>query len=76
MAGIGMVRYCGKSRWGIGVRRAAELGAAMEKTGVFLAVLMGLVTLTSSANASNCRSIADPMKRLACYDKAESLSDF
>jgi hypothetical protein len=48
----------------------------MEKTGVFLAVLMGLVTLTSSANASNCRSIADPMKRLACYDKAESLSDF
>jgi hypothetical protein len=37
-----------------------------------LAVLAGVVALTSSANASfaDCSSIADPMKRLACYDKA------
>lgn len=39
---------------------------------IFLAVLAGLAALTSSANASfsDCRSIADPMQRLACYDKA------
>jgi hypothetical protein len=44
----------------------------MKKIGIFLAALVGVVTLTSSANASNCKSIADPMQRLACYDKADS----
>jgi hypothetical protein len=44
----------------------------MKKIGLFLAVLAGVVTLTSSANASNCKSIADSMQRLACYDKADS----
>jgi hypothetical protein len=44
----------------------------MTKIGIVLAVLGGVVVLTSSANAafSECSSIADPMKRLACYDKA------
>jgi hypothetical protein len=44
----------------------------MKKTGIFLAVLAGVVAFTSSANASfsACQSIADPIKRLACYDKA------
>jgi hypothetical protein len=44
----------------------------MRKVGVFLAVLAGVVALASSANASSfeCQSITDPMKRLACYDKA------
>jgi hypothetical protein len=42
----------------------------MKKIGIFLAVLAGVVALASSANASECQSIADPMKRLACYDKA------
>jgi hypothetical protein len=45
----------------------------MKKTGIFLAVLAGVVILTSSANASNCKSIADAMKRLACYDKADGV---
>jgi hypothetical protein len=36
----------------------------MKKIGLFLAVLAGVVTLTSSANASNCKSIADSMQRL------------
>ena len=44
----------------------------MKKIGIFLAVLAGVVTLASSANASNCKSIADSMQRLACYDKADS----
>ena len=44
----------------------------MKKIGIFLAVLAGVVTLASSANASNCKSIANSMKRLACYDKADS----
>jgi hypothetical protein len=44
----------------------------MKKIGIFLAALAGVVTLASSANASNCKSIADSMKRLACYDKADS----
>jgi len=43
----------------------------MKKIGIFLAALAGAVTLASSANASNCKSIADSMKRLACYDKAD-----
>ena len=44
----------------------------MKKTGVFLAVLACAVAFVSSADASfvGCQSIADPMKRLACYDKA------
>jgi hypothetical protein len=44
----------------------------MKKIGMLLAVLAGVVALTSSANAASsaCSSIADPMKRLACYDKA------
>jgi hypothetical protein len=55
------------------VQRAAKLEKAIMKTGtIFLAVLAGVVASTSSANASfaACQSIADPMKRLACYDKA------
>jgi hypothetical protein len=43
----------------------------MKKIGIFLAALAGAVTLASSANAANCKSIADSMKRLACYDKAD-----
>jgi Putative beta barrel porin-7 (BBP7) len=44
----------------------------MKKIGIFLAVLASVVVFTSSANASfsACQSIADPMQRLACYDKA------
>jgi Putative beta barrel porin-7 (BBP7) len=44
----------------------------MKKIGMGLAVLASVTALTSSANAasSDCPSIADPMKRLACYDKA------
>jgi hypothetical protein len=44
----------------------------MKKIRMVLAVLAGVVALASSANASSsdCSSIADPMKRLACYDKA------
>jgi hypothetical protein len=44
----------------------------MKRIEMVLAVLAGVVALTSSANASfaDCSSIADPMKRLACYDKA------
>jgi hypothetical protein len=44
----------------------------MKKIGIFLAALAGVVTLASSANASSCKSIADSVKRLACYDKADS----
>ena len=47
-------------------------GGSMKKIGVVLAGLAGVVALTSSANAADCLSIADPMKRLACYDKAAS----
>ncbi len=44
----------------------------MKKIGMVLAVLASVVALTSSADASysDCSSITDPMKRLACYDKA------
>lgn len=56
---------------GIGGSERPSWGAAMKKIGIFLAVLAGVGTLTSSANASNCRSIADPAQRLACYDKAD-----
>lgn len=44
----------------------------MKKAGIRLAVLACVVVFTSTANASfvACQSIADPMKRLACYDKA------
>ncbi len=46
----------------------------MKEIGMVLAGLASVVALTSSANAafSGCLSIADPMKRLACYDKAAS----
>ena len=39
---------------------------------IFLGVWASVVALVSSANASfsSCQSIIDPMKRLACYDKA------
>jgi hypothetical protein len=43
----------------------------MKKIGLFLAVLAGVATLASSANASKCKSIADATQRLACYDKAD-----
>jgi hypothetical protein len=52
-----------------------DLGAAMKKIGIFLAVLAGGVALTSSANAFECRLIADPIKRLACYDKAANAAN-
>jgi hypothetical protein len=44
----------------------------MRKIGSFFAALAGVIAFASSANASvsDCKSIADPMKRLACYDKA------
>jgi Putative beta barrel porin-7 (BBP7) len=44
----------------------------MKKMAIFVAVSACVVAFTSSANASfvACQSIADPMKRLACYDKA------
>jgi hypothetical protein len=43
----------------------------MKKIGTLLAVLTGAVALAPSANAfSDCRTIADAMKRLACYDEA------
>ncbi|HLG85151.1 MAG TPA: BBP7 family outer membrane beta-barrel protein [Bradyrhizobium sp.] len=44
----------------------------MKKIGGLLAISAGAVALASSANAasSKCLSIADPMTRLACYDKA------
>ena len=46
----------------------------MRKVGILVAVLASAVTFTSSANASflACQSIAEPMKRLACYDKASN----
>jgi Putative beta barrel porin-7 (BBP7) len=51
----------------------------MKKIGIGLAVSASvvsasLIALNSSANASfaSCASIADPEKRLACYDKAAS----
>jgi Putative beta barrel porin-7 (BBP7) len=49
-----------------------ERGVPMKKIGTVPAVLAGVVALTSSANASfsDCSSIANPTKRLACYDKA------
>ena len=47
----------------------------MKKMGViFLDVLAGVIAFalasTSQASASDCKSIADSMKRLACYDRA------
>jgi hypothetical protein len=48
-------------------------GGSMKKDGlIFLAVLGGAAVVGSSAQASSsaCRSIAEPMARLACYDKA------
>lgn len=48
----------------------------MKKTGtIFLALLGGTIAFSSAANASSsaCRSIGDPMKRLACYDKAANV---
>ena len=45
----------------------------MRTMGILLAVLAGVVASVSSANAASfsaCQSIADPMQRLACYDKA------
>ncbi len=44
----------------------------MKKMGIFVAVSSCAIAFTSPANASfaACQSIADPMKRLACYDKA------
>ena len=49
----------------------AESEGEMKKIGMVLAALASVVA-TSSANAafSDCSSIADPGKRLACYDKA------
>lgn len=51
------------------------IGAGMRGNGTSIAVLAGMVGLTSSsANAalSGCKSIAAPMERLACYDKANA----
>lgn len=44
----------------------------MMNVRIFVAASACAVAFTSSANASfvACQSIADPMKRLACYDKA------
>lgn len=44
----------------------------MKKTSVFLAALACAVGFSPRAHASflGCQSIAEPMKRLACYDKA------
>src|SRR5690349_17511427 len=44
----------------------------MRLIGISLAVLVGAVGFTTSADAatSSCRSIVAPMERLACYDRA------
>jgi hypothetical protein len=44
----------------------------VKKIGLFLAVLASAATLASSADASKCKSIADSVQRLACYDKADA----
>jgi len=43
---------------------------------IVFAAVAGVVATTSSADASSsaCRSIADPMKRLACYDNAANVT--
>jgi hypothetical protein len=48
----------------------------MKRIGIVLAGLAGVAVFTSSADASSsaCRSISDPMKRLACYDNAASVT--
>ena len=44
----------------------------MKTFEIFLGVFAGAITLSSAANAAfaECQAIADPMQRLACYDKA------
>ena len=53
-------------------RRAIDGAGLVRKIGLFFAVAWAAVAFASSASASfsDCRSIADPVKRLACYDKA------
>jgi hypothetical protein len=48
-------------------------GATMKTMEILLAGLASVVAFVSSANAASfsaCQSIADPMQRLDCYDKA------
>src|SRR5579872_4979816 len=58
--------------WGQGPRARRNIGGKMKKTSVFLAALACAVGFSPRAHASflGCQSIAEPMKRLACYDKA------
>jgi hypothetical protein len=52
-------------------KQSPAIKGFVESIGVFAA----MVALTSSANAaaSDCKPIADPMKRLACYDSAANV---
>ncbi len=50
----------------------------MKTRGILLAVLASPLAFISSANAASfsaCQAIADPMQRLACYDKAAKAPD-